>query len=193
MFRRRFLLWLSSVVALPASARAVTRFVRRSQRNVPPQAQIRALGDAVLPDELGRGGREVASDAFWRWMSGYREGKELVHPYGSPRISYTGPSPVPKWTAQLTALDRAARANHGAEFSGLDAGKRRDLVREALADVRGERLPNIATASHIALGLLAHFYSSSEANDLCYRAQIGRQKCRPLVHNARKPLPIAAP
>ena len=58
-------------------------------------------------------------------------------------------------------------------------------------NVKGERLPSVASAPHIALGLLAHFYDSSDATDLCYRARIGRNKCRPLAQNGRKPLPLA--
>ncbi|MGH7711949.1 MAG: hypothetical protein ACREOG_11735, partial [Gemmatimonadaceae bacterium] len=107
------------------------------------------------------------------------------------RISYTGPSPVAKWTKDLAELDRAARSKHGAAFSALSVGNRQALVRDALEDFKGERLVSIVSAPHIALGLLAHFYGSSEATDLCYRAQIGAHKCRPLVHNGRKPLPIA--
>ncbi len=140
---------------------------------------------------MGRARLEIASDAFWRWMNGYREGAELLHPYGSPRISYSGPSPVPNWTKDLAELDRAARAKHGAAFSTISVANRQALVRAALDDLKGERLVNIVSAPHIALGLLAHFYDSSEATDLCYRAQIGRNKCRPLAHNGRKPLPVA--
>lgn len=152
---------------------------------------VRALGEAVLPSELGRARSEIASDAFWRWMDGYREGAELLHPYGSPRISYSGPSPVANWTTDLAQLDRTARAKHGATFATLSASKRQALVRDALEDFKGERLVNVVSAPHIALGLLAHFFGSSEATDLCYRAQIGRNKCRPLTHNGRKPLPVA--
>jgi len=42
----------------------------------------------------------------------------------------------------------------------------------------------------IAVALLAHFYESPGATDLCYEAQIGRQTCRPLAAQASKPRPI---
>ena len=195
LHRRFFLAWLTSLIALPRIVRAAAGRARApaSQPAVPPRVLVRALGEALLPSELGQARSEVASDAFWRWMNGYREGAELLHPYGSPRISYTGPSPVPGWGSQLSALDRAARAKHGAGFSSVGVAQRQALVREALAADKSERLPNVATAPHVALGLLAHFYGSSEATDLCYRAQIGRTKCRPLVHNGRKPSPVATP
>jgi hypothetical protein len=195
MYRRHFLSWVTAFVALPSAVRASVRRARArdaTRRTIPSQAQVRALGSTVLPSELGQARTEIASDAFWRWMDGYRPGAELLHPYGSPRISYTPPSPVPTWTAQLAALDRAARAKHGTGFAGIDIHDRQVLVQEALAAYKSERLPSIDSAPHIALGLLAHFYASSEATDLCYRAQIGRNTCRPLVHNGRKPLPVAS-
>ncbi len=194
MLRRRFVGLLAALVTLPYAARAHARRVFRRGRSHDDlsQAMVRALGEALLPSELGRGRTEIASDAFWRWMNGYREGAELLHPYGSPRLSYARPSPIPGWTKDLQALDAAARAKHGAGFAAISASNRQALVREALQDFKGDQLPNVVSAPHIALGMLAHFYGSSEATDLCYRAEIGRNKCRPLAHNGRKPLPLAS-
>jgi hypothetical protein len=189
MFRRTFLGWLAAFAALPRVARAAVL----KRRAVPSQTMVRALGEALLPNELGKARMQIASDAFWRWMNGYRAGAELLHPYGSPKIDYAPESPVPAWERQLMALDRAARATYGAGFTALRAAQRQALVRTALADVKNARLDDVGGAPHIALGLLAHFYSSSDATDLAYQVQIGRNKCRPLVHNARKPLPIATP
>ena len=42
-------------------------------------------------------------------------------------------------------------------------------------------MPNVAEANHVAVALLAHFYESSAAADLCYEAHIGRETCRPLA------------
>jgi len=191
--RRQFIGVLGVLAALPSSVRALSRRVifASRQRAIPSQASIRALGAAILPSETGQARLEIASDAFWRWMNGYREGAELLHPYGSPRIGYAGPSPVPKWTTQLNAMDRAARDKHAKAFAALSVNDRQALVRDAIGDFKGERLPNVVAAPHIALGMLAHFYGSSDASDLCYRVRIGRNKCRPLAQNARKPLPLA--
>jgi hypothetical protein len=54
-------------------------------------------------------------------------------------------------------------------------------------------LPEIDRAPHIAVGLLAHFYSSAAAQDLCYRARIGKGTCRPLAESPRRPLPLKQP
>jgi hypothetical protein len=188
MLRRTFVSWIAALLALPRVAKA--EWLKR--RSVPSQSMVRSLGEALLPGELGKARAELASDAFWRWMNGYRAGAELLHPYGSPKIDYAAPSPVPQWEQQLVALDRAARAKFGTGFVSARPNQRQELVREALSDSGNARLDDVAGAKHIALGLLAHFYSSSEATDLAYRAQIGRNKCRPLVHNGRKPLPIAS-
>jgi len=51
-------------------------------------------------------------------------------------------------------------------------------------------MPAVVDASHVALALLAHFYDSPGAADLCYEAQIGRQTCRPLAAQANKPRPM---
>jgi hypothetical protein len=189
VIRRQFVAWLSLLVALPATLRAAVRRRTTAQSRVPSQAAVRALGGAVLPAEMGRGRIEVASDAFWRWMDGYREGAELLHPYGSPRISYTPASPVPLWSRQLAALERSAQERFQTSFTAASMAQRQTLIREELASHSGERLPSVAAAPHVALGLLAHFYASSAATDLCYQAQIGRNQCRPLVHNGRRPLP----
>lgn len=191
--RRQFIGILGALAALPSSVRALSRRVlfASRQRAIPSQAAIRALGAAILPSEMGQARLEIASDAFWRWMNGYREGAELLHPYGSPRIGYAAALPVANWATQLNALDRAARDKHKKAFAALNVNERQALVRDALSDFKGERLPNVVSAPHVALGLLAHFYDSSDATDLCYHARIGRNKCRPLAQNGRKPLPLA--
>src|SRR5687767_8447310 len=110
MLRRRFVGLLAALVTLPYAARALARrvFRRGGDHDAMSQGMVRALGAAVLPSELGQARTEIASDAFWRWMSGYREGAELLHPYGSPRLSFAGPSPLAGWTRDLQALDASA-------------------------------------------------------------------------------------
>jgi hypothetical protein len=51
--------------------------------------------------------------------------------------------------------------------------------------------PAVGDANHVAVGLLAHFLDSADAADLCYDAQIGKNRCRPLAASSRKPLPLA--
>jgi hypothetical protein len=153
-------------------------------------ATLDALAAAVLPSELGRTGLTRVAREFRDWGAQYHENAELVHGYGTSRLRSTGPTPLTRWTSQLDELEAQARATHQRRFSDLTVAQRADLVRAALQSQRVDRLPSVADANHVAIALLAHFYDSSAANDLCYNAQIGRQTCRPLSASSRKPLPM---
>lgn len=179
--RRHFLLGLAALVPLPFVAR---RLHARAVAALDP-ARLRALGAAVLPSELGPTGVERTVAAFERWLAGYREGAELLHGYGTPDIRVSGPSPALRWAAQLEAL--------GQNFTTLDRAARQTAVRGALetAGSRFAALPPVDRAPHLAIGLLAFYYSSPEATDLCYQARIGPNRCRPLGESSRKPLPLA--
>jgi hypothetical protein len=189
--RRAFFAWAAG--AIPAAVivrRAHVLSVASLSSTGAPAATLRALGDVVLPSALGPAGidREVA--AFTRWMTGYREHAELTHGYGTSRIRYSGPTPVTRWTSQLDALDAVARKQFGTSFASLALSRREALVRSALSG-KLDRMPAVAEADHVAVALIAHFYSSSAATDLCYGAAIGREQCRPLAQSSREPLPIA--
>jgi hypothetical protein len=154
-------------------------------------ATLDALGEAVLPARaLGAAGVKRAVAAFREWGTGYREGAELNHGYGTSRLRATGPTPMTRWSAQLDELDAAARTAHQKGFASIALPQREVIVRAALQGQRIDRMPGVADAPHVALALLAHFYDSSAANDLCYEAHIGRETCRPLAQQSRKPLPM---
>ncbi len=159
-----------------------------SQRQ-PNATLLDALGDAVLPAELGANDVARAVGEFQRWMDGYQPGAEANHGYGTGRIEQLPADPRPQWRSQLAALDADARRN-GPSFSALPRERRQALVRAALQNERGDALPNPLLARHVALALLAHFYDSSAATDLCYDAQIGRQQCRPLSAQRQQPVAL---
>src|SRR5262249_29004607 len=151
--------------------------------------------EVVLPaTALGMAGVTKAANAFRDWGAGYQEGAELVHGYGTSRLRSTGPTPLTRWTKQLDDLDAAAQSAHGKPFRSTGMNERVAggvaLGRAGLAGRRVDRRPAVADASHVALALIAHFYDSSEAADLCYEAQIGKNQCRPLAASTRKPLPL---
>ena len=156
-----------------------------------PNTTLVALGDAVLPEELGPRGVASAVAEFERWMAGYRPGAEANHGYGTGKIDRTPADPRPQWRSQLAALDAGARRAGGQSFATLDRERRQTLVRTALAGERSDALPNPLLARHIALALIAHFYDSAAATDLCYQARIGRQQCRPLAAQHEKPVELA--
>jgi hypothetical protein len=156
----------------------------------PNASLLEALGDAVLPAELGPYGTTRAVTEFQQWMDGYRPGAESNHGYGTGRIDRVPADPRPRWRAQLAALDTEARRG-GAPFASLSRERRQAVVRTALADERGDSLPSPLAARHVAVALLAHFYDSPLATDMCYDAQIGRQQCRPLAAQAQQPVALA--
>ena len=191
--RRTFLGRLVGIVAaMPLVGWRMPRLAsaaRGSRTPAQPNATtLAALGEAVLPSELGRDGTARAVGDFQRWMDGYRAGAEANHGYGTGRIEQVAPDPRATWTSQLVALDAEARRG-GGSFASLTRERRQALVRTALAGERGESLPSPLAAKHVAVALLAHFYDSSAATDLCYESEIGRQQCRPLA--AQKLAPVA--
>ena len=153
-------------------------------------ATLDALAAAVLPSELGRAGTIRVAREFRDWGANYRENAELVHGYGTSRLRATGPSPLTRWTTQLDELEAQAQSKHQQRFRDLTVAQRADLVRAALAGQRLDRMPSVVDANHVAVALLAHFYGTPAATDLCYNARIGRQTCRPLSAQAKKPLPM---
>ena len=172
-------------------SRAAVAFTRPAPPTAQPNATLlNAVGDAVLPAELGPQGITRAVAAFQRWMDGYQPGAEANHGYGTGRIERLPADPRPQWRSQLATLDADARRT-GQSFSALARDQRQALIRAALAGERGDAMPNPLVAKHVALALLAHFYDSPAATDLCYRAQIGRQQCRPLAAQREQPVALA--
>lgn len=194
--RRTFVSWLSGVAAalgIGVRARPVaagTLHEAAAQGATLDPTMLRGIAEVVLPREIGNDGFDGVSRAFAQWIAAFRPGVELVHPYGSAQLRQTGESPAPRWRAQLADLDRAARNEHRRPFPSLTTDQRRALLLAALAEERTNRMPDPLTANHVALALIAWYYETPEANDLCYDARIGRNQCRPLVNASRRPLPL---
>jgi hypothetical protein len=193
--RRRFIGWLAVVAPLPIFVRgahaAAVDVLTNPRADAPEAETLRALGATVLPSELGMAGQERVVTAFQQWMTAYRERAELNHAYGNSRIRYSPPTPAIRWAEQLRDLEEAAHQQFGRAFADSSAAQRRELVRAALAPLRADAMPSVGTAPHVAIALLAHFYESADAIDLCYAARIGKSTCRPLAEQVHRPLPLA--
>lgn len=189
MLRRTVLRWMASTVAALPFARVR---VAGQARELTPDAvaTLREVGRTVLPASLGDAGIDAAVDRFVAWTRGYREGVPLAHGYGRPRLRFTPASPVPAYVAQLAALDRAAR-ERGGRFGALDLETRRTLLDDALTQTTVDRLPRRPAGQHVVADLMGHYFNSSEALDRCYRAYIGREKCRPIPVTTVRPRPLA--
>jgi Gluconate 2-dehydrogenase subunit 3 len=145
-----------------------------------------ALAEVVLPAESDR---KAALAAFAAWIANYKEGADTDHGYGVTRVRATGPSPARTYPAQIAALDAAARGAGAASFAAAPLDRRRAIVEAAVADAKIERLPARPTGGHIATDLMGHYFNSSAANDLCYRAAINRDACRGLAGSENPPGP----
>jgi hypothetical protein len=192
--RRTFVGWLSGLGAalgIGVRARPAGAEIDLAEQGAGlSTAMVRSLAEAELPGELGDDGFARVSRGFTQWVAGYRPGVELVHPYGSAEIRQTGASPAARWRAQLAALDREARQKHRRAFSALTRVQRRELVAAALSAERTNRMPDPLDANHVGMALIAWYFATPDAVDLCYNARIGRNQCRPLVNAPRQPLPL---
>lgn len=188
MKRRTWLQWIAS--ALPALSFTRVRLAAQP-RDLTPEAiaLLRDLGATVLPASLGAAKVGATVDRFVEWTRHYREGVPTSHGYGHPRLQRTAASPVPDYVAQLTALDAAAR-RRGAAFGALDVESRRQLLHDALTQANVRALPGRPSGQHIVSDLMAFYFRSSEAADVCYEAAIGRQMCRPIQITTRRPAPL---
>lgn len=187
--RRTFLKRGLALTAVAATTGAAPGGVSKGSQAAPDPFLLRALAEVVLPSELEIDGREAAVRAFERWLDGYEPAFEVNHGYGTHEIVYGPAHPGPGWQAQLEALDLEARRRADTGFQELPVEGRRNLVERQLAGETGG-LPSPARARHVAVGLLAHWATSSGAHDLAYRARIGRHACRGLDDLGTPPAPL---
>lgn len=151
-----------------------------------PYASLLAIGQSILPDELGGEGRERIVAGFQRWLDEFRPEPEMAAGWGSAEIPHGPPDPTLRWIQQLEQLDEMASQRRGTPFADLAEAERLALLRNVITE---ESLPlrSPAEAQHVAVGLLAFFYRSPEATNLCYRAVINSQSCRDLATAREKP------
>jgi len=187
MKRRTVLQWLGSIAALVPIARV--RLLAQARDLTPDAIRfLRELAPTVLPRSIGDARIAKTVDQFVAWTRGYREGVALAHGYGHPRLQKTPASPVPVYLAQLSALESDARAK-GARWSALDLETRRALLDASIAKANARNLPARPMGQHVVIDLMATYFRSSEANDDCYRAEIGRETCRTIAVTLIKPAP----
>jgi hypothetical protein len=139
-------------------------------------AALRALAKVVLPAELGAARIEAVIAAFEQWVRDYRAGAEMDHGYGNTRLRSKAASPASTYLRQLAELRLAGNSESG-----------RAAVEAALTAANITQLPQTPDGRHVASDLMAFYFRSSEANDLCYRAHIGRDECRGLAGSEQEP------
>jgi len=188
MNRRTILQWFASGAAVLPFQRL--RLLAQPRELTPAAiARLHEIAPTVLPASLGADRLRRTVDKFVQWTRGYREGVALSHGYGHPRLQKTGASPVPGYVSQLAALEADARVK-GGTWSTLDLETRRALVDTALTKAGVRALPPRPMGQHVVADLMAFYFRSSEANDVCYSAMIQREVCRPIAVTIRKPEPL---
>ena len=175
MHRRNLLRWIAVLPGLRTWAQ--TAGFPGDQADV-----LRALAATVLPSELGSEGIDRVATDFGRWVREYRAGAELDHGYGFTRIRRKGPSPAPSYLQHLAELRPALLT--------ADSAGRRAAVLSALEQAKVAELPRTPGSQHVAADLMAFYFRGSDANDLCYRAAIGRDRCRGLQGSEQPPAPL---
>lgn len=188
MHRREFVqLAAASVVLTPLKVAFAT-----ADGPLPPGslATLRALAPVVLPASLGRRAVGLITDRFLERLQQHRADVPMDAGYGHPVLRRTPPSPAAKYIEDLTALELNAQSQ-GRVFARLAPEAKRALIENALRNAKVEELPDLPDGQHVVSDLMAFYFRSSEANDYCYRAQIGRETCRPYPFVTRRPRPLA--
>jgi hypothetical protein len=187
--RRRFLMTAGGAAAAAVAAGgAVAACTPAPGATALDEHILLALGETVLPAELGADGIQRAVSGFQAWLAGYQPAVETTHGYGTGTLDYTPAHPGPGWAAQLEALDLEAQQRFGATFTTLGPDRRAEMVRRQIARERVDGLPDPVRARHVALGLLSYWAQTPEATNLCYQARIDPLTCRPLADQAKRPV-----
>jgi hypothetical protein len=188
MNRRALLRWMAALPALLPLHR-VRLFAQPRDLTPDAIAMLQSIAPTVLPSSLGASQAKAIADKFVAWTRGYREGVALAHGYGHPRLQKSGASPVPGYVSQLAALESEVR-RRGTLWPALDRETQRAILEAAFAKAGVRTLPPRPLGQHVVADLMAFYFRSSEANDLCYNALINREMCRPIAITTRKPDPL---
>src|SRR5258707_13244471 len=139
MQRRTLLQWLAAVPAI-LPFESIRLFAQPRELTPDAIAELHAIAPTVLPSTLGAAGVRSVTNKFVAWTRGYREGVALAHGYGHPRLQKSGPSPVPIYLSQLTAL-RAEAGAKGGRWATLDPDTRRAPLHPRFARAGGRAPP----------------------------------------------------
>src|SRR5579862_3107354 len=178
MRRRALLRWISAQAFWPAClSRAQTAAFPGDQADV-----LRALAEVVLPAEIGPEAIAKIARDFEQWVREYQPGAEMDHGYGNTRLRNKPGSPAAAYLTQLAGLR--------SDLTAGDVESRRKSVEAALEAARVTDIPRTPSGQHVAADLMAFYFRSSDANDLCYRSAIGRDLCRGLAGSENPPAPL---
>lgn len=183
MDRRSLLQLLAGAAALPGSAAL-------AQTPAPLSADamttLRGVAAAVLPSALDATASAGVVDGFAAWLRDYRPGADMGYGYGIVRHRTTPAISLTIYHQQLSALERAA----GAGFAAQPVEARRRLLAAALDAAGIKGLPGTPNGAHVVADFMSYYFHGTSANDLCYQAKIGRDRCRTLAGSSQRPEPL---
>lgn len=190
---RRTLLQAVAVFFAVRPVRALARILQAPPFSTREVETLSAIADVVLPSALNAQDKKRAVDRFVAWFVNYRQGADMGHGYGASTLRQpSGPSPVSRYPPQFAAIENAARERGGGTFASLPAAARREIVEKLLNEPQPvNRLPTQPSGANLIADFMGSYFTSADAWDLCYRAEIQRDNCRTLDNSERAPRPIA--
>ncbi|HXT68794.1 MAG TPA: hypothetical protein VN700_03515 [Vicinamibacterales bacterium] len=192
MLRRTLLQVVASLIAV-RPVRALARMLQAPPFSTGQVETLSGIADVVLPSALSAQERKQVVDRFVAWFVNYRQGADMGHGYGASTVRQpSGPSPVSRYPPQFAAIENAARERGGGTFASLPVAARREIVEKLLNEPQPiTRLPAQPTGANLIADLMGSYFTSADAWDLCYRAEIQRDSCRTLDNSTSQPRPIA--
>jgi hypothetical protein len=189
---RRTLLQTGVAFFFLRPARALARILQAPPFSLAEIETLSAIAEVVLPSDLSAQERKRVVDRFVAWFVNYRQGADMGHGYGASTLRQpAGPSPVTRYPPQFVAIATAARERGGATFAALPAASRREIVEKLLNEPQPvNRLPAQPTGASLIADLMGSYFTSSNAWDRCYQAQILRDYCRTLDNSEQAPRAI---
>lgn len=140
-----------------------------------PQEQsetLRSVAALVLPSQIGASGRERVVQRFESYVREYRAGADTEHGYGVTHVRPKPASPARAYVGQLRALPSHVTP---------------ESITQHLDRLATKDLPRIPEGKDVVVDLMSFYFRSSEANDLCYEALIGRDECHGLAGSDKIP------
>jgi hypothetical protein len=185
MHRRTLLRWLvSGAAAWPL--RGVHLHAQAAALSAASVGTLRALAPVLLPSEIGAAGHDKVVGDFIQWLASYRAGAERGWGYGHPSPSRTPDIRTSVYDTQLQSLEDWPRIR-GSEFASISLELRAAIVSEALDAEKIRAMPGLPNGGHVVTDFMSFYFRSDAANDLAYRARIGRTSCRGLAGAERNP------
>jgi hypothetical protein len=186
MIQRRTLLQLLGAAAVSLGWRPSLARAQAAPLDAAGVGTLRALAPAVLPSVLGAVAADKVVDDFLTWLRGYKSGADMGSGYGILRKRVTPTIDPVSYRTQLEALEQAARTA-GGTLGTRSLDERRAIVTQALESAGVKSFPGIPDGRNIVADFMSFYFYSSEANDLCHQARIGRDKCRTLAGSSQRP------